>query len=105
MELLEIESGEYDIIYTEDFVYRNLYELEREKRKEKQRDKRRKIKRIKQLLSKDMTYKEISQKVGVSISTVSRISKSSDIKRQNLQKEKPWEALGISRATYYRKYK
>ena len=105
LELLEIESGEYDIIYTEDFVYRNLYELEREKRKEKQRDKRRKIKRIKQLLSKDMTYKEISQKVGVSISTVSRISKSSDIKRQNLQKEKPWEALGISRATYYRKYK
>lgn len=105
LELLEIESGEYDIIYTEDFVYKNLYELEREKRKEKQRDKRRKIKRVKQLLSKDMTYKEIAQKVGVSISTVSRISKSSDVKRKNLQKEKPWEALGISRATYYRKYK
>ena len=105
LELLEIESGEYDIIYTEDFIYRNLYDLEREKRKEKQRDKKRKLKRVKHLLSKDMTYKEIAQKVEVSISTVSRIAKNSDIKRQNLQKEKPWEPLGISRATYYRKYK
>lgn len=60
---------------------------------------------MKQLLSTDMTYKEIAQKVGVSISTVSRILKSSDIRRQNLQKEKPWELLGISRATYYRKCK
>lgn len=105
LELLEIKSGEYDIIHTEDFVYRNFYELEKEKRKEKQRDKKRKIKKVKQLLSTDMTYKKIAQKVGVSISTVSRVAKSSDIERHNLQKEKPWELLGISRATYYRKYK
>lgn len=55
-----------------------------------------------QMLSEGLTYKQISADTGLSLATISRLSKT---KRPKPPKEKPWEQLGISRATYYRKKK
>ncbi len=54
------------------------------------------------LLKEGMTYKEISADTGLSIATISRLSKTVGTKTK---KEKPWETLGISKSTYYRKKK
>ncbi len=53
------------------------------------------------LLKEGMTYKEISADTGLSVATISRLSKT--VKQP--KKEKPWETLGISKSTYYRKKK
>ena len=49
-----------------------------------------------------MTYKKISVDTGLSVATISRLSKTL---KQKPPKEKPWETLGISKSTYYRKKK
>lgn len=54
------------------------------------------------LLKEGMTYKEISADTGLSVATISRLSKTL---KQKPTKEKPWETLGISKSTYYRKKK
>ncbi len=55
-----------------------------------------------QLLKEGLTYKQISADTGLSLATISRLSKTT---KPISPKEKPWETLGISRATYYRKKK
>lgn len=54
------------------------------------------------LIKEGLTYKEISANTDLSIATISRLSKTVKQKPKN---EKPWEALGISKSTYYRKKK
>ena len=54
------------------------------------------------LLKEGMTYKEISADTGLSVATISRLSKTV---KQKTKQEKPWEKLGISKSTYYRKKK
>lgn len=54
------------------------------------------------LLKEGMTYKQISADTGLSVATISRLSKTL---KQKPPKEKPWETLGISKSTYYRKKK
>ena len=103
LEFLEIDSGEYDIIYTQDFRYNDLYEKKKEETKEKKREKKKKEKRVVALLEKGYAYKEIASKVGVSISTISRINKKVGGIKEKIKDIRPWEKLGISRATYYRK--
>ena len=54
------------------------------------------------LLKEGMTYKKISADTGLSVATISRLSKTL---KHKPPKEKPWETLGISKSTYYRKKK
>ena len=69
------------------------------KRKEANRQKK---DRALHLIKEGMTYKEISADTGLSVATISRLSKTV---KQIPKKEKPWETLGISKSTYYRKKK
>ena len=69
------------------------------KRKEQNEQKK---ERALQLLKEGLTYKQISADTGLSLATISRLSKTT---KPITPKEKPWETLGISRATYYRKKK
>lgn len=104
LELLEIESGEYDIIVTENYKYNSFFIHEDdEERKNRKKEKVKKRKQTIQLIKKGYKYTDISEKTGLSISTISRIQKSENIPVSKIKDERPWEALGISRATYYRK--
>jgi DNA invertase Pin-like site-specific DNA recombinase len=72
-----------------------------------EREKRKKLKEtqkdiVRELLKNGETYKTISEKVGLSTSTIYRIAKENGNKKTE---EKPWEQLNISRATYYRRKK
>lgn len=69
------------------------------KRKEQTQQKK---DRALQMLTEGMTYKQISADTGLSLATISRLSKTVEPRPP---KEKPWKKLGISRATYYRKKK
>lgn len=69
------------------------------KRKEERENKK---DNAKQLLQKGMTYKQISTETGLSVSTIYRLAKEVGTKNK---KERPWEILGMSRATYYRKHR
>lgn len=53
------------------------------------------------------TAREIAEKCGLSTRTVRRYIAQSraDYEAQSLTKSKPWEAFGLSRATWYRKGK
>lgn len=73
--------------------------MEIQKRK-KLKDKQKEIARA--LLKIGESYKTISEKVGLSTSTIYRLAKENGNKKTE---EKPWEILGISRATYYRRKK
>ena len=69
------------------------------KRKEQTQQKK---DRALELIKEGLTYKQISADTGLSLATISRLSKEHGLKPP---KEKPWEILGISKATYYRKQK
>lgn len=73
--------------------------MEIQKRK-KLKDKQKEIAR--ELLKIGESYKTISEKVGLSTSTIYRLAKEIGNKKTE---QKPWEILGISRATYYRRKK
>ena len=47
-------------------------------------------------------YKEIAQAVGLSISTIKRIAATVKVRKKL---PKPWDELGISKSTYYRRKK
>ena len=70
--------------------------------KERMEKQQQKKGRALQLLAEGMTFKGISAETGLSVATISRLSKENGLK---LKKEKPWESLGMSKATYYRKKK
>ena len=55
-------------------------------------------------MRKQRTAREIAEKCGLSIRTVQRhISRPrAEYLAQSLSRSKPWEALGVSRATWYR---
>lgn len=79
--------------------------LTRDTERKKNREERNKKKDFaKELLEQGMTYKQISERTGLSTSTIARLSAECG-KRYTKQSEKPWETLGISRATYYRRMK
>jgi hypothetical protein len=103
LEMLEIESGQYNIIVTDDFNYRNY--LLNEEAVNRRKEKAEKRKKTRTLLKKGYKYKDISSKTGLSISTISRIAKAECSNKDDKTSSKPWEALGISRATYYRRKK
>lgn len=54
-----------------------------------------------------MKAKEMAEKFGVSVRTVQRIfaEPREEYLAKSVNKSKPWEYLGISRATWYRKGK
>ena len=54
-----------------------------------------------------MKAKEMAEKFGVSVRTVQRIfaEPREEYLAKSVSKSKPWEALGMSRATWYRKGK
>lgn len=70
-----------------------------QKRKEIRQQKKAQAKKM---IAEGRTYKEIAQEVELSVSTIARIAAEIGTQRS---KPKPWEALDISRATYYRKKK
>ncbi len=75
-------------------------DAERKKRKVEKDDKK---DLARKMLKDGYTYQHIADTVGLSVSTIARLSK----ERENIKtpKEKPWESMGISRATYYRQNK
>ena len=54
------------------------------------------------MVMEGQSYKEIAQAVGLSLSTIKRIAADVKIRKKP---PKPWEELGISKATYYRRKK
>ena len=72
-------------------------------RKKPQEEKEQKKDRAREMLQNGDTYQHIADEVGLSVSTIARLSAEMDESRKS--KEKTWETLGISRATYYRKIK
>lgn len=73
--------------------------IEIEKRKQTREQKKEQARRM---LKNGETIHHTANTVGLSVSTIARIS--AEIGSKN-KLEKPWEVLGISRATYYRKLK
>lgn len=105
LEYLGVENCRYDIIYTPNFTYNDLYAMNKKDRENKRREKKAKQKRVLELLKQKYTYKEISNMVDVSVSTISRIAKKENGNKEKVKDIKPWERMGISRATYYRRRK
>lgn len=106
LEMLEIASGEYNIIVTDNYRYNSfIIDNNDEEHKKKKKDKANKKKRAVALLNKGLTYSEISKKTGLSISTISRINKQQITPSPKIKDLRPWEKEGISRATYYRNRK
>ena len=104
--MLEINSGEYNIIVTDNYHYNSFITNDNnEERIRKKKEKANKKKRAITLLNKGLTYTEISQKTGLSISTISRINKQKNGPSTKIKDLRPWEKEGISRATYYRNQK
>ena len=87
---------------SEDEYKRGIPNLTRDLQREKNREEK-EIKKAKAvlLLKQGLTLAKISDETGLSISTISRISSS----LPKIIKRKPWEELGMSKATYYRKKK
>jgi predicted DNA-binding transcriptional regulator AlpA len=54
------------------------------------------------MIMNGLPYKEIAQAVGLSISTIKKLAATVKIRKK---RPKPWEKLGISKATYYRRIK
>lgn len=54
------------------------------------------------MVMEGQSYKEIAQAVGLSLSTIKRIAADVKIRKKP---PKPWDELGISKSTYYRKRK
>ncbi len=75
-------------------------DAERKKRKVEKNDKK---DLARKMLKDGHTYRHIADTVGLSVSTIARLSV--EMGHTKSIKEKPWEALGISRATYYRQNK
>lgn len=102
LEYLNLQSGDYGIVATKDFIYNPCYQsISEEEREEKRKAKAIRNTQILEMLSKGHTYDEIAKEVNTSISTISRIcnkNRPSEIEKH----PKPWEVQGISRATYYR---
>lgn len=106
LELLEIESGEYNIIVTDDYRYNSFtYNVNDEEQKARKKEKASKRKKALSLLEKGLTYNEISQKTSLSIATISRLNKQRNSSKLKVKDIRPWEKEGISRATYYRNLK
>jgi transcriptional regulator with XRE-family HTH domain len=53
---------------------------------------------------KGKTARELAERLGISISTVQKYTSidRAEYEAQSLTKAKPWAALGVSRATWYR---
>lgn len=75
-------------------------DTERKKRKAEKDEKKN---HVREMLKIGDTYQHIANEVGLSVSTIARLS--AEIGHMKHPKEKPWEVLGISRATYYRRKK
>ena len=86
----------FDIAYSE---YRKLPKSEIVQHNKEQR--KTKKQQARQMLSDGCSYKEIAKATGLSQSSIYRIS--TQIERPT--NPKPWDELGISRATYYRRKK
>jgi hypothetical protein len=107
LEYLNLTSGDYGIVYTEDFSYNPCYTgISKEERERRKKAKKKRNKAIIDAIKNGTSYKEIAKDMNVSVATVYRIADRNSLEPP--QKEKPaapWEELGISRATYYRNKK
>lgn len=103
LEMLDITSGEYDIIVTDNYKYNSFVSsVSPDEQKKRKREKANKRKRATEMLNNGYKYSDISKATGLSISTISRLKKTLSPSAEKIKDTKPWEQLGISRATYYR---
>jgi len=103
LEMLEITSGQYDIIVTDNYKYHSFVsKISTDEQKKRKKEKANKRKRATELLKDGYKYSDISKLTGLSISTISRLNKSLCPTTEKIKDTRPWEQLGISRATYYR---
>lgn len=86
----------FDSAYTEERTVPKTVRAEQNKAK-----RHGKKQQAKQMLLDGCSYKEIEEATGLSHSSIYRISAATE----RPDTPKPWEALGISRATYYRRQK
>lgn len=95
---LNLDDGEYGLYDTSKI--RKQKELERKKKREEQEAK---YDKIIELYPTGMTLREIAKEVGFCVDTVRKIA--DKYYKPTTDKKCPWEELGISRSTYYRRKK
>jgi len=100
LSMLEISSGQYNIIVTDDYKYQ-YYTNDIEKIEANKKEKATRNLRIEELLKHGYSLTDISKMTGISIPTISRVAKQKHINKN--KPLKPWEELGIPRSTYYYK--
>lgn len=106
LDYLDIKSGDYNIVYTKGFEYKDLYKQTQEKREKKRQEKKNREQDILGwLLLSNENYDFISKQTGASVSTISRIAKRNELTKKDKNDSQPWIKEGISRATYYRRKK
>lgn len=104
LDYLGIESGEYDIYVTDDYVYNPYYSrISPEERQQRKGEKLNRNTLIKTLLEQGECPNDIATKCNCSLSTIYRFAKKNALSPP--RKTNPWEDMGISRATYYRRMK
>lgn len=104
LEYLGLDSGDYDIYVTDDYVYNPYFAgISQEERESRKKEKNKRNTTIKKLIQKGVAYPEIAKQTNTSLSTIYRFAKKNTLippKAKN-----PWEELGISKSTYYRRKK
>lgn len=104
LEYLGIESGDYDIYVTDDYVYNPYFAtISQEERETRKKEKQKRNTTMKQLIKKGVPYPEIAKQTNTSLTTIYRFAKKNALTPP--KSTKPWEELGISKSTYYRRKK
>lgn len=104
LEMLELDSEDYGIVYTPN--YQEEQRALKELRAKRKIEKKEKHNMVVCMLKENKDYATISKTTGLSKSTIKRIKREANIVCDNSSCDKnikPWDELGISRATYYRR--
>jgi len=102
LEYLGLESGDYDIFVTDDYVYNPYFAgISKEEREARKKEKDKRNTTIKRLVNKGIPFSEIAKQTNTSLSTIYRFAKKNTLIPPKAKK--PWEELGISKSTYYRR--
>ncbi len=104
LDYLGIDSGDYDIYVTDNYVYNPYFaNLSQEERLARKEAKTKRNDTIKTLIEQGKSFPEIAKETHTNLSTIYRCAKRNALTPP--KEEKPWEALGISKSTYYRRKK
>lgn len=104
LEYLGIDSGDYDIYVTGDYVYNPYFaSISKEEREARKKEKTQRNATIKRLMKKGVPYSDIAKQTNTSLTTIYRFAKKNTLTPP--KNKNPWETMGISKSTYYRRKK